>query len=75
MQLADKTAQEIKAPLIFINTGTRAALPELPGLSDVPYLTTTELLDLQELPEHLLILGGATSGWNLGRCFAGLAAK
>ncbi|TGE14346.1 mercuric reductase [Hymenobacter elongatus] len=61
--------QEIKAPLIFINTGTRAALPDLEGLAEVPYLTTTGLLDLQELPEHLLILGGGYIGLEFGQMF------
>ncbi|PJJ58776.1 mercuric reductase [Hymenobacter chitinivorans] len=69
VQLADKTSREIKAARIFINTGTRAAVPELDGLADVPYLTTTELLDLQELPEHLLILGGGYIGLEFGQMF------
>jgi len=61
--------QEIEAPLIFINTGTRAAVPELEGLDAVPYLTTTELLDLKELPEHLLILGAGYIGLEFGQMF------
>jgi pyruvate/2-oxoglutarate dehydrogenase complex dihydrolipoamide dehydrogenase (E3) component len=69
VRLEGNESQEIKVPLVFINTGTRAALPELEGLYDVPYLTTTELLDLQELPEHLLILGGGYIGLEFGQMF------
>ncbi|RYU81553.1 mercuric reductase [Hymenobacter persicinus] len=61
--------QELEAPLIFLNTGTRAAVPELDGLDAVPYLTTTELLDLPELPEHLLILGAGYIGVEFGQMF------
>ncbi|MCB2379905.1 mercuric reductase [Hymenobacter sp. BT635] len=67
--LAGGETREIKVPLVFINTGTRAALPELEGLTDVPYLTTTELLDLPELPEHLLILGGGYIGIEFSQMF------
>ena len=61
--------QELSAPLIFINTGTRPAIPEVPGLAESGYLTTTELLDLRELPEHLLILGGGYIGLEFGQMF------
>ncbi|GAA4004111.1 mercuric reductase [Hymenobacter fastidiosus] len=67
--LAEGDEVEIEAPLIFLNTGTRAAVPELTGLDTVPYLTTTGLLDLQELPEHLLILGGGYIGLEFGQMF------
>ncbi|SHJ14114.1 Pyruvate/2-oxoglutarate dehydrogenase complex, dihydrolipoamide dehydrogenase (E3) component [Hymenobacter daecheongensis DSM 21074] len=67
--LVEGDEREIEAPLIFINTGTRPAIPPLAGLEAVPYLTTTELLDLQELPEHLLILGGGYIGMEFGQMF------
>lgn len=62
-------AQELSAPLIFLNTGTRSAIPDLPGLADSGYLTTTELLDLRELPDQLLILGGGYIGLEFGQMF------
>ncbi|WP_303312597.1 mercuric reductase [Hymenobacter sp. BT730] len=61
--------QEITAPLIFINTGTRAAIPEVEGLLTTSYLTPTQLLDLRELPEHLVILGGGYIGVEFGYMF------
>ena len=60
---------EATAPLIFINTGTRPAIPEVPGLADSGYLTTSELLELRELPTHLLILGGGYIGVEFGQMF------
>ena len=67
--LATGKTQDLSAPLIFINTGTRAAVPDLPGLADAGYLTTTQLLDLKELPEHLLILGGGYIGLEFSQMF------
>jgi len=67
--LADGLSHELTAPLIFINTGTRPAIPELPGLIETGYLTTTQLLDLRELPEHLLILGGGYIGLEFSQLF------
>ena len=66
---ADGRTQDLTAPLIFINTGTRAAVPDVPGLAEAGYLTTTQLLDLQELPEHLLILGGGYIGLEFSQMF------
>ena len=54
---------------IFIDTGTRARVIPIPGLDDVSYLTNKEILDLQELPEHLLILGGNYLGLEFGQMF------
>ncbi|WP_210516699.1 mercuric reductase [Hymenobacter terricola] len=67
--LASGGIQDVTAPLIFINTGTRAAVPDVAGLAEVDYLTTTQLLDLKELPEHLLILGGGYIGLEFSQMF------
>lgn len=61
--------QDLTAPLVFINTGTRAAVPDVPGLAEVPYLNTTQLLNLKELPEHLIILGGGYIGLEFSQMF------
>lgn len=61
--------QAISARRIFINTGTRAAIPDVDGLDGLPYLTTTQLLDLNELPEHLIILGGGYIGVEFSQMF------
>ncbi|MBD2766612.1 mercuric reductase [Hymenobacter sp. BT664] len=67
--LADGGSQDLTASLIFINTGTRAAIPDVAGLADSGYLTTTQLLDVKELPEHLLILGGGYIGLEFSQMF------
>lgn len=59
----------VRAKQIFINTGTRPIVPEIPGLADAGYLTTTTLLDIQEVPEHLVILGGGYIGLEFGQMF------
>ena len=69
MTLADGRTQHVTAPLIFINTGTHAAIPDIAGLADSGYLTTTQLLDLKELPEHLIILGGGYIGLEFSQMF------
>jgi len=69
VDLPNSRTRDLTAPLIFINTGTRAAVPDLVGLADAGYLTTTQLLDLKELPEHLLILGGGYIGLEFSQMF------
>jgi len=54
---------------IFINTGTRPRIIPIPGLDEVDYLTNRNLMDLTELPEHLLILGGNYLGLELGQMY------
>ena len=54
--------QTIRGERVFINTGTRATIPAIDGLQDVPYLDSTSGMDLRELPEHLLVVGGGYVG-------------
>ncbi|WP_375437873.1 mercuric reductase [uncultured Hymenobacter sp.] len=61
--------QELSAKRIFINTGTRAAIPDIEGLEGLPYLTTTQLLDLKELPKHLVIIGGGYIGLEFSQMY------
>ncbi|QKG55424.1 mercuric reductase [Hymenobacter sp. BRD128] len=69
VQETQREASDVRAKQIFINTGTRPAVPDVPGLADAGYLTTTSLLDIQEVPEHLLILGGGYIGLEFGQMF------
>src|SRR5262249_23134776 len=46
------------AETIFINTGARPVIPPIDGLSRVPFLDSTSIMELDALPEHLLIMGG-----------------
>jgi pyruvate/2-oxoglutarate dehydrogenase complex dihydrolipoamide dehydrogenase (E3) component len=54
---------------IFINTGTRAWLPEIKGINNVPVLTNKSILEVTELPEHLLVVGGSYVGLEFGQMF------
>ncbi len=66
---APHEAHDLTAPLIFINTGTRADVPHVSGLAGVPHLNTSQLLDLKELPEHLVIVGGGFIGLEFSQMF------
>jgi pyruvate/2-oxoglutarate dehydrogenase complex dihydrolipoamide dehydrogenase (E3) component len=59
----------IEGERIFINTGTRPEIPRLPGRDSGPYLTNATLMELRNLPEHLLILGGGYIGLEFGQMF------
>ncbi|HEY9868526.1 MAG TPA: FAD-dependent oxidoreductase, partial [Candidatus Obscuribacterales bacterium] len=48
----------LTAERIYINTGSRTTIPDVPGLAQVPYLTSTSIMELDVLPEHLVIIGG-----------------
>jgi len=49
----------LAAERIFINTGGRALVPELPGLAGIPYLTNSSMMEVDFLPRHLAIVGGS----------------
>ena len=73
--LSEGGSTQLTADHIFINTGTHPALPELDGLDQVPYLTAVTMMDLQELPEHLIILGGGYIGLEFGQMFRRFGSK
>src|SRR5262249_31220487 len=61
--------QELSADRIFLNVGARATIPEIPGLDQVPYLTNSPMMDIDFLPEHLVILGGSYIGLEFGQMY------
>ncbi|TIP09708.1 FAD-containing oxidoreductase [Mesorhizobium sp.] len=52
-------ADLLSAEKIFLNTGGRASVPDLPGVNDISYLTNSSMMDLDELPRHLIVVGGS----------------
>jgi pyruvate/2-oxoglutarate dehydrogenase complex dihydrolipoamide dehydrogenase (E3) component len=54
---------------IFINVGGRAAVPDIPGLNQVDYLTNSSMMDIDFLPRHLLVLGGSYIGLEFGQMY------
>lgn len=61
--------ERIAATRIYINTGTRPFLPPVEGIDEVPWMDSAGLLDLEELPEHLLILGGGYIGLEFAQVY------
>jgi pyruvate/2-oxoglutarate dehydrogenase complex dihydrolipoamide dehydrogenase (E3) component len=57
----------IKGDRVFLNVGTHAAVPDLPGLAEARPMTHVEALDLDRLPDHLVVLGGGYVGLELGQ--------
>ncbi len=68
-QGADAPTRTLTAKRVVINTGLRVAVPRLEGLAAVPYLTSTSILELTELPEHLVVLGGGYIGLEFAQAF------
>lgn len=65
----------ISADLIFINTGVKTAIPDIDGLKETSYLTSTTILDLEEIPEHLVVIGGNYIGLEFGQMFSRFGSK
>jgi pyruvate/2-oxoglutarate dehydrogenase complex dihydrolipoamide dehydrogenase (E3) component len=59
----------LEAKQIFLNVGGRAAVPNLPGIHTVPYLTNSSLLELEVLPKHLVVVGGSYIGIEFGQMY------
>ena len=59
----------IDADQIFINVGGRAVVPDMRGVNDIAYLTNSSILDLEELPEHLVVVGGSYVGLEFAQMF------
>lgn len=67
-------AERIRARRFVIATGSTAAIPRLPGLADVPYLTNETVFELTERPGHLLVVGGGPIGVEMAQAFRRLGA-
>jgi pyruvate/2-oxoglutarate dehydrogenase complex dihydrolipoamide dehydrogenase (E3) component len=61
--------QELESERIFLNTGTRVDVPPLEGLEQIDYLTNASIMQLVDVPEHLLVLGGGYIGLEFGQMF------
>ncbi len=67
--------QQLSADTIFINAGDRPADPSLEGLDSVPTLNSTTIMELDTVPEHLLIIGGGYVGLEFGQMFRRFGSK
>jgi pyruvate/2-oxoglutarate dehydrogenase complex dihydrolipoamide dehydrogenase (E3) component len=65
----DGSRRALSAKYIFINAGTRASRPKMDGVADVPCLDNASIMELDSVPEHLLVLGGGYIGLEFGQMF------
>ncbi|TCP96652.1 pyruvate/2-oxoglutarate dehydrogenase complex dihydrolipoamide dehydrogenase (E3) component [Sphingomonas sp. PP-F2F-A104-K0414] len=61
--------EELTAPRIFLNVGGRASVPDMPGVSDVPHLDNTDMVALEAVPKHLVIVGGSYVGLEFAQMY------
>ena len=69
VRLKDDSKRTLTADQFFINAGCRASVPSLEGLQSVPYLDSTSIMELEAVPEHLLVIGGGYIGLEFGQLF------
>lgn len=61
--------RELRAARFFIDCGGRPLVPELPGLAEVPYLTNVSMMELDQLPQHLIVIGGSYVGLEFAQMY------
>jgi len=59
----------LEANKIFINVGGRASVPSMPGMQEVPFFTNSSMMDVDFVPEHLIIVGGSYIGLEFGQMY------
>ena len=68
-QAVEIAGERLRAGRIFINVGGRALVPPMPGINEVPYLTNSSMMDVDFLPDHLIIVGGSYIGLEFGQMY------
>jgi len=68
-------AERLMAERIFINVGGRAAVPPMAGIEQVEYLTNSSMMNVDFLPEHLIVVGGSYIGLEFGQMFQRFGSK
>jgi pyruvate/2-oxoglutarate dehydrogenase complex dihydrolipoamide dehydrogenase (E3) component len=69
VRLNDGGTRVLSGEQVFLNVGTRATIPAVPGLADAGPMTNIELLELDRLPEHLVVLGGGYVGLEFAQAY------
>ncbi len=62
-------AERLRAEKIFINVGGRAAVPDMPGLREIDFLTNSSMMSVDYLPKHLIVVGGSYIGLEFAQMF------
>ncbi|GAC1475403.1 MAG: hypothetical protein PVSMB3_14900 [Candidatus Dormibacteraceae bacterium] len=69
VRVSDGAVRRLSAAKIFINTGARAVMPPIPGLDRITALDNASIMELDAVPEHLVVLGGGYIGLEFGQMF------
>lgn len=69
VDLREGGTRRLRAERVFVDTGARPLVPPVPGLDDVEFLDSTSVMELGEVPEHLVVLGGGFIGLEFGQMF------
>ncbi|GMR05775.1 MAG: mercury(II) reductase [Gammaproteobacteria bacterium] len=72
---SDGSEKEIRADRFLLAVGARPMIPNIEGLADTPYWTSTEALIAEEVPKHLVVLGGSVVALELAQAFRHLGAE
>jgi pyruvate/2-oxoglutarate dehydrogenase complex dihydrolipoamide dehydrogenase (E3) component len=75
VRMRDGSQHAVSGDRIFINAGARPSVPRLEGLKNVPFLDSTSIMELDAVPEHLLVLGGGYVGLEFGQLFRRLGSR
>ncbi len=75
VSLKDGGSETLTADKFFLNTGLQPVIPDIEGIQSIPYLTSTTIMELSEIPEHLLILGSGYIALEFGQMFARFGSK
>jgi pyruvate/2-oxoglutarate dehydrogenase complex dihydrolipoamide dehydrogenase (E3) component len=75
VRLKSGKQRKLSADQVFVNAGCRPGVPSLEGLTDVPFLNSTSIMELAAVPAHLLVLGGGYVGLEFGQLFRRLGSK
>lgn len=70
----DVDGSRVRASRYLIASGAAPAIPDLPGLADIDFLTSTSAMELREVPEHLIVIGGGFVGLEQAQLFRRLGA-
>jgi pyruvate/2-oxoglutarate dehydrogenase complex dihydrolipoamide dehydrogenase (E3) component len=75
VRMNDGSERDLGAERIFINTGARPSIPAIDGLDPARTLTSTTIMELDRVPEHLIVLGGGYVGLEFGQLFRRFGAR
>jgi pyruvate/2-oxoglutarate dehydrogenase complex dihydrolipoamide dehydrogenase (E3) component len=75
VRLNDGGTRRMSGDRVFLDLGTRATIPELPGLAAARPMTHVEVLDLKRVPDHLIVLGGGYVGLEFSQAMRRFGAK